>query len=443
MDEDAREPGLARKAQAAEASEDVADMSLDMSLEDSDDISNEFDLDLALEEDEKAEAAEAEEGLSEEFSLEFDLDDEGSEIKPAASDDSTEVGELGLDLEEDEPALQEKSAEMDLELDLDLETEAAGEGSDALEFDESEEAPAESSEGFDFDLDLEDDEEAVASSESGASEELDFDDLDVASEEEAGGVSDDLDLDLDDTEGETAKSDAETVPGTDREGEPSEDFTDPFDMGIPTDDLDGPSEELEEVGGRGGRKESKPGRKKVAAPLLALLLLALVGGGGYYAYTAGMIPESLQKRVTGWLPSWIVGAPPVGEVAPVETAIRSRYVRNEQAGLLFIVTGQVRNEYSGKRDHIQVLGKLLDDGGKVVRQNVAFAGNTVSDEKLRTLAAEAIEQQLSNRSGENNLNVGVDPGIKLPFMIVFSDLPENLSEFTIQVLDSEPHGEGG
>lgn len=367
------------------------------------------------------------------------MEDEGSEIKPADFEEETEVGSLGLELDEDEPALQEKSAEMELDLDLDLETEAAEDGSDVLDFNESEEAPAESSEGFDFDLDLEDEGEENDSS-AAASEELDFDDFDVASDEEAAGVSDDLDLDLD--KAETAKSDAETVPGTDREGEPSEDFTDPFDMGIPTDDLAGASDEVGEIEEHASRKEGKTGRKKVGAPLLVLLLLALLGGGGYYAYTAGLIPDSVQQQVAQWMPGWIGGAPPVGEVAPVEEAIRSRYVRNEEAGLLFIITGQVQNQFSSQRDHIQVMGKLLDDAGKVARQNRVFAGNTVSDEELRTLGLEAIEQQLSNRSGENNLNVGVEPGIKLPFMIVFSDLPENLTEYTVQVLNSEPHTEG-
>jgi hypothetical protein len=132
----------------------------------------------------------------------------------------------------------------------------------------------------------------------------------------------------------------------------------------------------------------------------------------------------------------------VGEVAPVEATLRSRYVRNDQAGLLFIITGQVQNQFSAKRDHIQVVGKLLNQAGDVALRSRVFAGNTISDEELRTLGQDAIENQLSTRAGENNLNVGVDVGAKLPFMIVFSGLPDDLAEFTVEVAGSQPHGEG-
>jgi hypothetical protein len=288
-----------------------------------------------------------------------------------------------------------------------------------LEFDESEEAEADS-ESFEFNVDLEDEDEAGEA---------------VG----GGGISDDLDFDLD---GQDMESEAEAAPEAAMEAEPSEDFTDPFDMGIPTDDLGGASEEVDEepAPSRKAKKKKSAGRR-VGAPVLALLLLAILGGGGYYAYTAGLIPESLQKQVAAYLPSWIAGSQPVGEVVPVDAAIRSRYVRNAETGLLFVVTGQVQNKFSAKRDHIRVDGKLLDGAGEIVGRSRVFAGNTLSDEELGSLDSNAVARRLGNRRGENDINVGVEPGIRLPFMMVFSDLPENLAEFTVEVAGSDPHAE--
>ena len=50
----------------------------------------------------------------------------------------------------------------------------------------------------------------------------------------------------------------------------------------------------------------------------------------------------------------------------------------------------------------------------------------------------AISKKLSNRFGDNRTNVKVQPGQQLPFMVVFSDFPQDLEEFTIEVVGSSP-----
>ena len=51
---------------------------------------------------------------------------------------------------------------------------------------------------------------------------------------------------------------------------------------------------------------------------------------------------------------------------------------------------------------------------------------------------EAIKKQLGVRAGKNKSNLKIPPGRVVPFMIVFSDLPDNLDEYTIEVVESFP-----
>jgi pilus assembly protein FimV len=56
--------------------------------------------------------------------------------------------------------------------------------------------------------------------------------------------------------------------------------------------------------------------------------------------------------------------------------------------------------------------------------------------ELSNMEFAAIKKRLSNSLGKNKSNTGIKPGKELPFMIVFSDLPDNLEEFAIEVAGS-------
>ena len=45
----------------------------------------------------------------------------------------------------------------------------------------------------------------------------------------------------------------------------------------------------------------------------------------------------------------------------------------------------------------------------------------------------AINTLLVKETGNNLSNVNIKPGRSIPFMVVFSDLPENLENFTVNV----------
>jgi hypothetical protein len=85
-----------------------------------------------------------------------------------------------------------------------------------------------------------------------------------------------------------------------------------------------------------------------------------------------------------------------------------------------------------------VKGSLLDDKGKVVKTKMAYAGNRFTDDQIKTMPLEEINKELKNRLGANKSNSNVKPEAGLPFTIVIEELPENLSEFTVEAVSSSP-----
>jgi hypothetical protein len=106
--------------------------------------------------------------------------------------------------------------------------------------------------------------------------------------------------------------------------------------------------------------------------------------------------------------------------------------------MLFLIKGMVANNYSNTRSFILIKGSILDDKGKVVKTKLAYAGNIFSENEIKELTLDQINQALRNRSGKNDINVNLKPQAAVPFMVIFEELPENLSEFTVEAVSSAP-----
>jgi uncharacterized cupredoxin-like copper-binding protein len=50
----------------------------------------------------------------------------------------------------------------------------------------------------------------------------------------------------------------------------------------------------------------------------------------------------------------------------------------------------------------------------------------------------SINKRLSNPLGDNKSNVNVKPGKLLQFMVVFPNIPDNIEEYTVEVMGSSP-----
>ena len=127
---------------------------------------------------------------------------------------------------------------------------------------------------------------------------------------------------------------------------------------------------------------------------------------------------------------------PAGNLHLSTLNINSRFIENESAGRLFIITGEVKNGYTVARRHIAVNGKIYSQGKQLVKSENVFSGNILTDLDLKNLSFEEIQGRLNTKGGTGMANLDVKPGASIPFMLVFSDLPENLEEFTIEVTGS-------
>ena len=74
---------------------------------------------------------------------------------------------------------------------------------------------------------------------------------------------------------------------------------------------------------------------------------------------------------------------------------------------------------------------------------MVYAGNYFSEEQLKEMSLEEISKELKNRYGKGRVNDNIEPGKAVPFMIVFENLPDSMSEFTVEAVRSSPTKEAG
>jgi pilus assembly protein FimV len=388
--------------------------------------------------------------------LEFDLDaDGGAETDDLDmgddADQEIDLSEIEKMLEEPETELADLSAVPDQDLDLDieasLETEkwmsdsGAGDSlvkDEELDLSELEQAledvdteeTDELGEEQELDLDLGDDELLGSPTETLAAEnELEFDlsdfeeDVPPKSGAEAASLeSVDMELEFE------VESDSQVKDTLEDEGLEET-------VAIP-EPVSGKSEKApppESIGKARPASTPTPAKKGVSKSLVVLLIIAILGGGGYGTYymlnqngiDIPFLSDYLKPKVDD-----------PGNLKLTTYDINSKFVDNASVGKLFVVSGKVKNGYAENRGMITLLGKLFSTGKVPVNQERVYCGNIMSDLELANLEWDKIKARLSNRLGDNRSNVKIEPGKSIPFMVVFSGLPTDLEEFTIEVTGS-------
>jgi predicted Zn finger-like uncharacterized protein len=180
------------------------------------------------------------------------------------------------------------------------------------------------------------------------------------------------------------------------------------------------------------RREKKSSASKVLLIILIILLL-LVGGA------AAVIRWAPQ-----YLPGFLSPLKPPEKGAVLDKGVRrlsfkavtGSFVKTEKAGRLFVIKGIVINGYPNSRRFILIKGTILDDKGSVVRKKLAYAGNNFTKKELDKLTPADFDKAMKNRLGKDGENANIPPDGSVPFTIVFENLPENLSEFTVEAVSS-------
>jgi predicted Zn finger-like uncharacterized protein len=186
---------------------------------------------------------------------------------------------------------------------------------------------------------------------------------------------------------------------------------------------------MEEATGLEGEPVKKKRSKK---GILFLLLFLLLGGAAYLFYAVSFMGFEIP-----YLSGYLNPKPkdPTGVLNLATLDINSKFIENEKSGRLFVVTGKVRNGKDTSRRLIRLQGKLFTTGKKLAKTEFTYAGVSFKDQEISQQTIGDIKKKTNNPNGPAAA-VKVLSGQTVPFMVVFSDLPEGLDEFAIEVISS-------
>ena len=182
----------------------------------------------------------------------------------------------------------------------------------------------------------------------------------------------------------------------------------------------------------------KKGRRPRLWITILLIILILTGGGAaLMVLKPDFLPESfpLFKK-----PLSKEQAFDMGNKRLSFKDLSGSFVDSEKAGKFFVVKGLVINNYPDKRSFIRIKSNILGSKGTVVKSKIVYAGNPISDKELLSLSMEEIDNRLRDKLGKNKINTNILPNSSVPFMIVFSNLPKDVSEFEVEAISSSPAG---
>ena len=198
-------------------------------------------------------------------------------------------------------------------------------------------------------------------------------------------------------------------------------------------------------------------RKKIRKTLMILAVLVLLSGGTYYTLASldnkgikiPLINDFARTGITDLIDK-VKSLPFIDKIfksktddfvgnlkiIPIENTITGNYVKNSKEGMLFVISGKVKNEYDYNRSHISVKGNLFTKDGACVNTQTVYCGNELSSLDLENLDFNNIIQRLNQQDGNNKSNINIKPGTIESFMIVFNKLPKDIEMFNVEVAGS-------
>ncbi len=176
-----------------------------------------------------------------------------------------------------------------------------------------------------------------------------------------------------------------------------------------------------------------------------LVLLAVLLAGGLVAMQRLGMGQGVLERVRD-LPGVSLllsrlGGQPVQQPEPIRVTlinVRGYFRVNDKVGRIFIIQGLVENQHQNTRTEILVRGLLQNRQGKPAREAVVYAGTVFTPEELRTLSLEEMQARLGSPRGPDGKPYTVEPRGTIPFMVVFAHLPDDLAEYTAEVVSTKP-----
>ncbi|MEJ5366638.1 MAG: zinc-ribbon domain-containing protein [Desulfosoma sp.] len=179
-------------------------------------------------------------------------------------------------------------------------------------------------------------------------------------------------------------------------------------------------------------KERPRSRQALVIAMAAFLCLG-IAVAAYYLYSKGMLPTRGSKTDKAAMTS-----PGIPQVT-IDPDIRAYFLENASAGQIFVVEGKAVNEAAGPVSFVLVEGKLYTTEKQPAQVQKAYCGNIMSREELMRMDMTQIQNAMMNREGKDLSNVHIPSMGKVPFMVVFHNLPELslLSDYSVEVVNAQ------
>jgi predicted Zn finger-like uncharacterized protein len=161
--------------------------------------------------------------------------------------------------------------------------------------------------------------------------------------------------------------------------------------------------------------------------MILLILTIIIGAGMVILANQGLIPQEKVSRISesilSKLPVKFTETP--GRDFKVSDLL-GRWISTRN-GLLYVVSGNITNQSDYVVNYVKIRSAFIS-GGKNLFEQVAYAGNTFTENELETLPIEAMVEKLNRKNGDISfdnpkklagLNFGIEPGESVPFFSIF------------------------
>jgi hypothetical protein len=173
------------------------------------------------------------------------------------------------------------------------------------------------------------------------------------------------------------------------------------------------------------KKKARPWRRWLIG---VAIIIALAGGGlGLNSYLASH-PQQKTPQVSTETPT-----------IKVLDSTQAFFLENVYAGQIFVIEGEVENLSARPVSFIMVEGKLFNTTNRVAITQRCYVGNAMTRDELARLNITEIQNRMMYREGKGLANVKIPLGKRVPFMLVFNNLPElkALSDYSVEIVSSK------
>jgi hypothetical protein len=174
--------------------------------------------------------------------------------------------------------------------------------------------------------------------------------------------------------------------------------------------------------GISSRKKESAGRGMIL--LLFVVVLFAVAGSGFFLYRSK--PDLLESNGLGGVVHWLDAK--LGGAVIVQK-VTADYLTNPEAGELFVIRGEVKNDLKRSVPALKIKANLYGSGGTVVVTKTVSCCGSLTTQQLET-------QPLAQLKGaaESATVTNMAPGQVVPFVVLFDNVPAGVENFGVETL---------